>query len=314
MKLKIIFHENQLGYRGTTVSTYDYAHYNETILRNESYIAVPESADMSARNKFYDRFGDRLYLYPVNPPLHFLQGFVDYIKADVVYQIISGEDTSRKFNNTKNVYHAVFNVKNPEITAYVSEWLSEQNDNYAFVPHIVSLPNVKGDYREFLSIPDNALVFGRYGGFSQFDIPYLTNVIEYVVNQRPNAYFLLMNTKHLDFDHPRVIYTDATTDLEQKRSFLNTCNAFITGRTDGESFGLSIAEACFANLPVITNSDGRDKNHLYLLKDKGYYYESANELYAVLMNFQKRNFDYTQLVKEFTPDIVMQKFKEVFLC
>ena len=31
---KIAFHSNQLGIRGTEVALYDYAHFNETILKN----------------------------------------------------------------------------------------------------------------------------------------------------------------------------------------------------------------------------------------------------------------------------------------
>lgn len=311
MSIKIGFHSNQLSVRGTEVALFSYADYNETVLGNESFIFIPNQAsDRTATTKFTDRFKN-IRGYNVFPQL--VKSCED-LKIDVMYWIKSGQNNEKLIPGIKNVVHAVFDGSQPHSDRYaaVSKWLGEKH-NIPYVPHIVSLPDTKADYREFIGIPENALVFGRYGGFDQFNIEHLPRVIEYVVNQRPDVYFLLMNTKHLGFDHPRVIYTDATTDLEQKRAFLNTCDAFITGRTDGESFGLSIAEACFANLPVITNSDGRDKNHLFLLKDKGFYYENANELYAILMNFQKNNFDYTQLVKEFAPEIVMQKFKEVFL-
>lgn len=35
---KVAFWSNQLCERGTEVAIYDYAHYNETILNNKSYI------------------------------------------------------------------------------------------------------------------------------------------------------------------------------------------------------------------------------------------------------------------------------------
>lgn len=307
---KIILHSNQLGLRGTEVALFSYAEGNEDILGNESYIAAPKNCDLRSWPKFVERFGDRVYLYN---KFSDLQVLVDDEKIDVVYQIISGQDTSLKLQNTKNVYHAVFNHRNPEITAYVSEWLAEQHPGSQFVPHIVTLPEVTEDYRPFLSMPDDVVVIGRYGGFDQLDISYIPSIIEYVVNQNPKMYFLLMNTASLGFNHPRVIYLDATTDLHEKAGFLNTLDAFITGRTDGESFGLSIAEACLYNLPVITNSDGRDKNHMKILGPHGFYYESANELAAILMNFKRNNFDYRQLVKQYEPHTVMLKFKEVFL-
>jgi hypothetical protein len=61
--MNILFHENQLCVRGTSVALYDYAHYNETILGNVSYIAAPSNSDLSALEKFKTRFGDRVILY-----------------------------------------------------------------------------------------------------------------------------------------------------------------------------------------------------------------------------------------------------------
>lgn len=38
--MKIAFHTNEIGVRGTELSTFKFAHYNEKILKNESiYIA-----------------------------------------------------------------------------------------------------------------------------------------------------------------------------------------------------------------------------------------------------------------------------------
>jgi len=308
--MKVLFCENQLGYRGTSVALFDYAVGNEDILGNMSFIAAPKNSDLRSWPKFEERFPDRVFLYE---DFNDLQNVVDNEGIDVVYQIISGEDTSKKLKNTKNVYHAVFNVKNPEITAYVSTWLRDQHPGSKCCPHIVSLPECTEDYRPFLSIPDNAFVIGRYGGYDQLNIPYIPEVLKAFLEQRKDAYVILMNTKNLGFVHDRIIYIDATTDEYQKAGFLNTCDVFLTGRTDGESFGLSIAEACFCNLPVITNSDGRDKNHLEMLKSRGYYYESPNELFSILTNFQNKDFDYKSLVAEFSAEKVMQQFNQTFL-
>ena len=38
--MKILFIENHLNVRGTTLALYDYAHFNETILGNKSIIAT----------------------------------------------------------------------------------------------------------------------------------------------------------------------------------------------------------------------------------------------------------------------------------
>ena len=45
---KIAFHSNQLCIRGTEVALFDYAHYNETILGNKSYIISDANKDLQA--------------------------------------------------------------------------------------------------------------------------------------------------------------------------------------------------------------------------------------------------------------------------
>jgi hypothetical protein len=57
----IAFHSNQLGIRGTEVALYDYAHYNEEILRNKSYIISSAKADLATLKKFEKRFEVFLY-------------------------------------------------------------------------------------------------------------------------------------------------------------------------------------------------------------------------------------------------------------
>ncbi len=59
-----------------------------------------------------------------------------------------------------------------------------------------------------------------------------------------------------------------------------------------------------------------ERNHIDILGSKGLYYESYDELYSILMNTTKDDIkgrDWN-CYKEFTPDKVMEKFKEVFLC
>jgi hypothetical protein len=53
---KIAFHTNQLSIRGTEVAIYQYAKYNEDILGNKSVIFTFPNRDMSAYEKFKERF------------------------------------------------------------------------------------------------------------------------------------------------------------------------------------------------------------------------------------------------------------------
>ncbi len=309
MSKKVIFHSNQLGLRGTEVALYDYAHYNETILGNESWITYPSNSDMQAYEKFHSRFGDRMLPYS---DFSSLSSLLPTLGITHAYFIKAGYNDGRLIQGVKNMVHAVFDASHPHGDVYVavSSWLGNKH-GVDYLPHIVTLPEVSGNYREFLKIPKDALVVGRYGGYDQFDVPYLGQVIQKASSL--GVYFLLMNTKIITPPNERVIYLSSTYDLEEKRAFLDTCDLFLHGRTEGESFGLSICEALYSGIPVASNIECRDMNHIKVMGDKGLYYDSLNELLAIILNFKKTSFNYRSLVEEFSAEKVMSKFNKMFL-
>lgn len=297
------FHSNQLGLRGTEVALYDYAHYNEALLGNVSYVFAPANSDMSALEKFKSRFGDRVVLYNDFSEI----GVSSSYKIDIAYFIKAGFNDGLWFPGAKNIVHAVFNAsdKHGDVYVAVSEWLGRKH-NVDHLPHIVSLPTITEDFRSQLGIPKEDIVFGRYGGFDQFDIPYLSEVL--FAMAEAGRWFLLMNTKPLGRQHPKILYLNPIIDLPTKTAFINTCDAMIHGRSEGESFGLSIAEFLHQNKPVVTNISCRDRNHIHVLGDRGMYYSNPNELYSVLGSIEKKNYQVKNLVDKFSPDIVMKKF------
>jgi hypothetical protein len=301
--MNILFHENQLCVRGTSVALYDYAHCNESILGNTSYVAAPANSDMSALQKFKNKFGDRVILYNNFNELHELP-------IEAAYFIKAGFNDGHLFPGVRNMVHAVFNAsdKHGDVYVAVSEWLGKKH-NVDYLPHIVTLPDVKEDFREFIGASHNDIIFGRYGGFDQFDIPYLGEAIKASADK--GIKFLFMNTKQFNFQHPNIMYSEANTDMNTKAAFINTCDAMIHGRSEGESFGLSVAEFLHQNKPVLTNIQCRDKNHIHVLKNKGFYYSNGNELYAMLTSFEKKDYNVKSLVDQFKPEIVMEKFKNL---
>ena len=309
----IAFCVSQFSIRGTEVSVYDYAKGCRDILNMDVYIFYPEGCDMTSYDKFKEEFWPRVTSFN---SLEHLEQMVKSLEIENVYWIKAGHNDGKLIPGVRNLVHAVFNISDPHGTryAYVSQWLSDQNYQAPWVPHIVHLPEVEGDYRELLSIPKDALIYGRIGGYDQFDTPYLSEAISRALARNPNIYFLLMNTKPLDMlDHPRVIYLEGTTDMEIKRMLFNTIDAMIYGRQEGESFGLAICEALFCNKPVITNLECRDRHHIQVLGDKGFYYTSGEELEAILTYFKRPEYNYSQLVEQFSAEKVMKKFQRVFL-
>ncbi len=116
----------------------------------------------------------------------------------------------------------------------------------------------------------------------------------------------------------QVHFLNVTTSDEAKEQFFKTCDAMLHARSDGETFGLAVAEMSIRNKPVITQ--GRVRRyadmHLRALGDKGYYYLTHSEVVALVSKFVDqgvpKDVDYN-CYKDFYPHIVMKKFKEMFI-
>lgn len=321
--MKIAFHANPLCHRGTTTATLDYAKYNEEILGNESIIfyennppknfndpgitpqddTVVEFVKSNYKTIGYDKFSDIEFICKDNG--------IDYF-----YNLKAGFNDGKLVPGVKNLVHAVFNTFDPhgEKYAYVSSWLSKINKNYPFVPHIVTLPKEQTkDWRDKLGISKDKIVVGRYGGLNQFDIQLFVNTIVQIAANDFNFEFIFVNTRKF-CDLPNVHFLPAIIDPQDKTNFIKSCDAMVHARSDGESFGLAICEGLFHNKPVFCFNGGRDKHHINLLEGSGLLYNTPKQLYELLLNCKNSySTNYSELVDEFSPENVMEKFKSVFL-
>jgi len=312
--MNIAFHSNQLSLRGTEVALYDYAHYNETLLHNKSFILSNKNANLDSLHKFKNRFD--VFLYN-----SFEESF-DFIKnnnIECIYNICYGVDEGRYVPDIKNVFHAVFQTKQPhgDAYSYVSEWLADTMGSPGnYVPHIVDLPKATDNLRKKLNIPTDNIVIGRHGGFEEFNITFVHQAIYSVLEKRDDITFVFMNTKEFGPKHKNILFLDGTYDLISKANFINTCDYMLYGRQQGETFGLALSEFLFNDKPVICWQEGHDRNHLTILKDRGIMYNDYTGIYNILLNIQKPdnapNY-YKELVSDFSPEKVMNKFKQIFL-
>ena len=314
--MNILFHDNQLCLRGTTVALYDYARYNEEILGNKSYVVFDRNSrfnDIPAIEKFTKKFPERVIAYNSFTEVNYIN---DKFDIDLFYIIKSGE-MDGKLSNRKNCVHAVFQSYQPHgnVYAYVSEWLSEKmtNGKSPYVPHIVSLPEPNKNLRSILQVPEDAFLFGRYGGKDQFDIPFVKEAILEFVQSKKDAYFVFFNTEPF-CNHNQVKFYDYIVDLQDKANFINSCDAMIHGRSMGESFGLAICEFLYGNKPVLASEGGHDLHHTWIV-DKEFLYKDKQDLLSKMNHVYKRgiDIDFKNSVEKFNPTTVMKKFKEVFL-
>lgn len=309
--IRVLFTTNQLDFRGTTNQVYLYAKYNKSILGNQSWVAAPINSDLSSLDLFKEEFGSDIILYE---DIAHLNELVSKIGFDVIYYIRYGLPEPLLDTKARQVVHSVFDGSTPYADRYaaISGWLGSKY-NIPFVPHIVELPEVDGDYREHLGIPKDALVFGRFGGNDSFDIPFAKEVVYEVASQKPNTYFLFLNTDIFCPSLPNIIHIAPTYDKEVIACFLNTIDYSLHARHRGETFGLAVAEACAAGKPVITFIDSPERNHIEMLGAKGIYYSSKAELSVILQEPPRPTLGYKELVSQYSPERVMEKFNDIFL-
>ncbi len=312
--MRIAFHSNQLCLRGVEVALYDYAYFNKKLLQNDSIIISDRNADLSALTKFQTEF--QVFLYS---DFSEVDGIIDREAVDAVYFAKAGNFDGKLVRNARNLIHVVFQAYQPhgDVYAYISQWLSEKmtGGKHPFVPYMINMPSHDIDYRHPLGIPEDAIVFGRYGGTDQFNIPFAHKAIYEAAKAYKNLYFLFMNTDRFCEPLDNIIHIGPSYELVEKVCFINTCDAMIHARIQGESFGQAIAEFLCMDKPVIAASAGIDNNHLCMLGEKGIYYSDAAGLYHILRGFKKEKGrgEYRALVEQYSPEKVMDKFKKVFL-
>ncbi|SFT84794.1 hypothetical protein SAMN05421857_3699 [Chryseobacterium formosense] len=320
--MKIIFHENQLCYRGTSNALFDYANYNETILNNESVILYPKNSPNNI-SEAITRFESRFEVIAYNDVAD-RDRIINSLNADLFYAIKSGEkETDAPVDLIKTVIHAVFKYNEPygDVYAYVSEWLSKtmSDGKLPFVPHIVDLPEVKGNLREELNIPKDAIVFARYGGADTFDIDFVMDAVKKTAIKNKNIFFIFMGTnefvkRNLFRSYKNIIFLPPTTDVERKVKFINTSDAFLHARQQGESFGMAVGEFSIKNKPIITWSGSDEKSHLDILGEKAVLYNDKKDLLHILNNFKPDpTQDWDSYSRLFNPSAVMKKFEDVFI-
>jgi len=182
------------------------------------------------------------------------------------------------------------------------------------VPDIVSLPDVDGDLRAELGIPEDAVVFGRHGGLGTFDIGFVMDAVRVVVRERPELWFVLINVEPFD-DHPRIVHVPPIVDRGEVRRFVNTADYMLHARSYGEGFGLAVAEFAMVGAPVLTYLGSPCLAQLELLHPGNLLgYRTSDEVLALLRTLPRRTEPVPSDIRErFSPETVMPQFERVFL-
>jgi len=311
--MKIAFHDNMLSIRGTTVAIYDYAFYNREFLKNESIILY--DVKYSGNNKdVHSKFSKEFKTYGYNH-ISEIDEILSKEKCDYLFSIKGGNFDGVISNVCKNLVMAVSsNISKNDIHGdkyFVCSPFLTKKTGIDFVPHMINLPEVEGNLRSELKIPEDAIVFGRNGGYETFDLPFVKTAIKDILNQKENYYFVFQNTERF-IEHSRVLFIAATPDMNFKVKFINTCDAHLHARHIGESFGLTCGEFSVKNKPIITWNGSFERNHIDILGDKALLYNNYDDLMHLLLTFDKDKFDDWNCYREYLPEPVMDRFKKLY--
>ena len=177
--------------RGTEVAAYDYAHYNETILGNKSIIIcfTPEkqqSLEWPMTRASYDKFKARFPIVEIND-ISEMRNVISQYNLGFFYTLTHGSRDIYEFENKQiwgscnTIKHCVFDTTCPEGDFYISigDCLNNRiHTNIPVIPHIIQLPECNENLRSELQIPSDAVVLGRHGGSTQFNIPFTHEAIK----------------------------------------------------------------------------------------------------------------------------------------
>jgi hypothetical protein len=317
---RIAFLENKLTLRGTSIALYDYAHYNEKLLGNTSFIITRNyddvqhsiDVDKQAYDKFIQRFPMIYYKEPSD-----LDALIEKNSIDILFIEKSGQASDELMTSKcKSIVHCVFETHDPHGSIYcgLSQWLNERNStNIPVLPYMVDVRENNITLRESLGIPQGATVFGSYGGSDEI-LWYVRNAIIDISNNPAysNIYFLFMNIPSFAENSERLRFLKGTDNMDIKRAFINTCDAMVYGRIWGETFGLACAEFSVCDKPVIGNRSPKDKFHIQTLGDSFIGHDSYEECYTILTEYPRFKKDVSKNnYKKYTPEIVMNTFNSM---
>ena len=321
--MKIAFLSNKLTLRGTEVAMYDYADCNEKLLNNKSIIITRDinrhKYERDIHQEAYDKFKSRFSLFYYNN-IDDIEKIIINENIDLLYIIKAGNRDHLITNKCKTLIHCVFNSKEKhgDIYTVISEQVNKISEtNYPVLPHMIRVDESENNIREYLNIPKNAIVFGGMSGADEFNIPYIIETVK-EISSNPiysNIYFIFLNI--IPFHNSQnVIFLPGTSNMKIKKEFINTCDAMLYGRNDGESFGLCCGEFSMCNKPVIARNKSKDYQpcdfHLSTLGDDAILHNNKEELFDILINWSKYNKDVSNNgYKKYTPEYVMEIFRKL---
>lgn len=319
--MRLGFRAGALNLRGTAVKVFAYAEAARAHLGVEPLTLYdPVKSDPAVVEKF--RRAD-LPMAAIDPDQD-IRRQTEPLRLDVVYWTTGGPAPGSWPVAGRRALHTIFRHRHGALPsdlrqAYISAWLADWADGgrSPAVPHVVSLPAAgpgAAEMRARIGAPGDALLFGRIGGYAEFDLPFAQAAVREALETRSDAWFAFVNTKPF-VDHARAVFLDPIVDLQEKADFFAACDIVLHARRRGESFGNAIAEALAMDRPVFAWEGGLDRHHEWMLRGSGGLYRTKRDLLDRLLNATKAEWagEWSTRVAPFRAEPAIRRFHAVFL-
>ena len=276
-----------MGVRGTSVSSYDFADLAEKmglsptplILYGRGEVHDVFSPDLL--RKYRDRFGTGNVHHIACPrgPSDELDALLLQANVTHLYTTIARDGEKwmwSRLPGVKNLMHIVFDTRartnNPSfVKAKMSVAVGPYGMRTPFDMPVVPLVvreigeppwTLHGPtLRQSLGIPHSATVFCRHGGPTRFDMTAAHQAVVQVASLRPDMYFLFLNTNRFAPENvSNIIHLPMRDSRDYLPTFIRSCDAMVHGRSNGENFGLAIAEFSTLHKPVFTTPSNSPTN------------------------------------------------------
>ena len=331
--MKIGIHCNQFDGRGSGKVPFDYGFYLNKIYGHDIVYITSNRSDNGGLERINKHFKSILY---DRPPVHMqpsymqvetnsiLESIVSDEEIEFLHLVKSGENDNVTPSNCKTAVQCVFNMHSPhgDVYAGVSKYLANKYNKTEYVPHIISYKSPSDDYRKKYNISKDYFVVGRHGGIGQFNIPFVRTCVEEILKHRTDIFFLFLSTEPF-IQHERVLFIPWVNSEQDIFNFINACDVMLHARTEGETFGLAVAEFSVSNKPIITWSGCvnerhyplYDKSHIDILQDRAIIYNDKQDLLDILFSINREfvnQYCWDKYSTEFSSENVIKRYKEVF--
>ena len=295
---------------------FNYAFYTRYYNNNENIIIYNNDIDLSILNKFINEFNcfEITNLNEINNILfknnitHLYSIGKTFISKNVINLIhLDSDNDIKNDSNDSNEFICKY--------ALFTDYLNTHE--LPIIPFIIDYNkyDTNSNFRNDLVISQDAIIIGRDGEYNDFNIIEVFNAIKEILDIDNNIYFIFVNTKPF-YIHDRILYLDKIIDNSLKVKFINSCDAMIHGKINGEIYSYEIAEFSILNKPIITClKNDINTGHINILLDKAlYYYDTPSlvNIFSKISHFKNIDFNWNAC-NDNLPEQVIKLFMKNFI-